>query len=325
MFPAKCASFVVVVCLGLFVMLLAGCGSPATVQFKPNPGDMRHYRVTLNRAAEMNAMGQKANQTNTQATAYTEEVSEVAADGTATVKVTFTEMALGDLGGMSAMMGGLGAGLGDAMNVTGKSFTMKASPLGRVSSVDGMEPVVKEMTEKTSALIKEQLAKMPLPPEAAGMLGQIDTVMGSVLRRTVGDSAMREAMEDTMTMYSETPQKVGSMWTRGVIRESGMEPMERGESWTLVDRTNGVLTLEKKSVISPNTQASGITMGPVTMRIDLNGTDSGTYKVDEATGWVISATVSRQLEGKMNLMGMPMPGGQDMGMKMTDTITLETL
>lgn len=325
MLPAKCVSRVAVVCLGVLVVLLAGCGSPATVQFRPKPGDMRNYRATLNRTAEMNAMGQKTNQSTTTVTGYTQEVSDVAADGTATMKVTFTEMVLGDLGGLSAMTGGLSAGLGDAMNVLGKSFTMKASPTGRISSVEGMEPVVKEMSEKMSALLKEELGKMQLPPEAMGMLGQIDTVMGSVLRRSLGDSAMREAMEDGMTMYSETPQKVGSTWTRGVIRESGMEPMERGESWTLKERKNGVLTLERKSVISPNTQASGITMGPMTMRIDLTGTDSGTFQVDEATGWVISGTLSRQLEGKMDLLGMPMPGGQDMTMKITDTVTLETL
>ena len=268
------------------------------------------------------------NQPQNTSVTLTYDVESVDPDGLVTMKVTFDEADLGDITGMGAMMGGMGAGgaapLDSDLGLVGKSFTMKATPDGRVQEVRGMMDIVEEMTRKVTEEVTKQLDKIQLPPAVKAQMGQLGSAVGAQLRQTLGDSAMREKMEDMMTMYPETPVRVRSTWTKGGVRSYGMAPMGRSETWKLTGRKDGVLTLEVSSEITPNTDAPAMDMGFVRMNIELSGQQSGTVEVDEATGWIIRADMTYELDGTMKTSGGAMPGSQSMVMKVSGTSTIES-
>ena len=192
-----------------------------------------------------------------------------------------------------------------------------------------MQAVVDELTRKTTEMIEKQLAEMNLPPEAKAMMPDMTEAMGAMMGRTLGDRAMAEQMEDGMTMYTDSPLRVGGSWARGVVRSAGMTPMIRSESWKLVSRKGGRLTLQYAATVSPNPDARGINMGFGTMSMELSGQITGTCQLEEATGWLVRADMTHQLEGimKMTMAAMPMPGGGAMtlSLKTNKTVTVESL
>lgn len=262
----------------------------------------------------------------------TQDVESVDASGVATIKVTFDEVDLGSMAGLATAMGLPGGdidGIGGDLGLTGKTFTMKATPTGRVEEVRGMQAVVDELTRKTTEMIEKQLAEMNLPPEAKAMMPDMTAATGAQMRRTLGDGAMAEQMEDGMTMYTDSPVGVGGSWARGVVRSAGMAPMIRSESWQLVGRKDGRLTLQYSATVSPNPDARAVNMGFGTMSVSVSGQITGTCQLEEASGWLVRADMTHQLEGaiKMTMAAMPMPAGGAITMvsKTNKTVTVESV
>jgi len=130
-----------------------------------------------------------------------------------------------------------------------------------------------------------------------------------------------------MTMYTDSPVRVGGSWARGVVQSAGMTPMIRSESWTLTGRKEGRLTLQYAATVSPNPDARGVNMGFGTMSVELTGQITGTFQLEEATGWLVRADTTHQLEGtiKMTMAAMPGGGGMTMSLKTNKTGTVESV
>lgn len=312
--------------LVLLVLAFMGCGGSVDLRFKPAVGDKRAITIANNMSINMNVMGKDVNQSNTTSQKLTWLVESVDPSGLASVNVTLDQMDLGMMPGMDSMMAGAPGFDLKSLTPTGKSFSMKVSPNGRVESVTGMGPVVDEIAKKTKELVSKQFEKMQIPPQAQAMMGNIGSMVESQVRRSMGDSAMGENMEDLLTMYPDQPVKKSATWTRGVVRSFGQMPMVRSETWTLEDRKNGVATLKYDATVTPNNDAGSMNMGPMTMKMTFSGKITGTVDVDEATGWLVKGNFSHDLEGdmQMSMSGMNMPGGNSMKMKMTGTMNIES-
>ena len=321
------------VCLLLAVAaVLGGCGRSVEVKFRPAVGDSRTFEVKTTETTAMTMMGNETEIPMSTRMVLTQAVESVDASGGAAIKVTFDEVDLGSMAGLGSAMGLPGGdidGIAGDLGLTGKSFTMKVTPMGRVEEVSGMQAVVDELTRKTNEFIEETVAGMDLPPEAKAMMPDMTAATGAQMRRMLGDRAMEEEMEDGMTMYTDSPVRVGGSWARGVVRSAGMAPMIRSESWKLVGRKEGRLTLQYAATVSPNPDARAVNMGLGTMSMELSGQITGTCQLEEATGWLVRADMTHQLEGsmKMTMAAMPAPGGGAMTInsKTNKTVTVESV
>ena len=311
-------------CVGAVVLgLLAFCGcSKVDLKFQPKEGDSRAILVTSNTSTNMTMMGQNTDQSQTTSMAYTCDVESVGAAGEVAMKVTIDNADLGDMGGMMGAMGGGGGNLsGSDIGLSGSSFNMTVGSDGRVAELTGMGPVVEEAIRKVIDEMKKQFAQLQLPE---AQLSGVTDGMGSVMRRTFGDSAMREMMEDLMRIYPDAPLATGSSWQRGVVLTHGPMPMVRSENWKLVSSKDGVATLEVTANLTPNTDAAGINMGMISISYEVSGQVNGTYEVDEATGWLIKGEVKKDLDVAMKMTGMPAGAGGPSSMKITWTDTIQS-
>lgn len=320
--------------VALAAVVLCGCGANVDLKFRPKAGDCRVVRAVTNQTVSMDLMGQNREQPDVQSMAFTYDVEDVDPAGTATIKVTIDEANLGNMSAMSGMMAGAGADMsgpgGDDLGLAGRSFSMKVTPAGRVQELKGMAQAVEEVaqkaTEKATEMVTALWDEQELPPEVKAQMGTMTGAIATQLRRALGDSAMRENMEDMMTMYPEEPVKVGATWTKGVVLSHGMAPMVKGEAWKLTGRKNGIVTLEVQATITPNTSAPAINMGFATMGINLSGQTQGTVEMEEATGWIKKAHFAHELEGEitMKMSAGFIPGSQSMPTKIKGTTTIES-
>jgi hypothetical protein len=294
------------ICILIVLVCCAGCGAKVTIQLHPQPGEVRNVKITATQAIEATAMGNKTQQTASNAMGITIQCLGVDPSGTATARVTFDEIDLSGLGAMSGLAGGLadqaGKLSGKDLDLIGKSFSMKMSPLGRVEEVKGMSEILAETAKKAAETAGKAAESMPLPPKVIEMTKGISKMIEGQLQGTFGDNAMCETMEDLMTMYPEGPVRVGATWTKNVVRACGAMPMKRSETWRLAGRKDGLLRLEMKSTITPNLDARPSFLGEMArLMIEYTGDSSGIVILDEATGWVVKSDTTTQLDGKVTM------------------------
>lgn len=277
---------------------LCGCNRPVDLKLRLKEGDKRVLKIATSGKTTVDVMGNKHTVDEKTSLAYLFEVKSVDPNGTAAVNVTFEEMDLGFLDSMK-LLGGAGVPdfekqlkpLADALNLTGKSFTMKVMPTGRVEEVQGMSDAVEQM-----------LAAFPSGEGPLGALGgMVKEVFGPQLANRMGDSATREQMDGCLAIYPDEPVAVGATWVKGRIINSGAAPQNCRETWTLKARENGVATLEMTAEITPNTDAPAQSMMGMTVENAVSGTQTGTLSVDEATGWITSGAINQNVSVKTTL------------------------
>jgi hypothetical protein len=92
----------------------------------------------------------------------------------------------------------------------------------------------------------------------------------------------------------------------------------------LKERKAGVAVLAVESGIKSNLDAEPMDMGPVKLTMDISGEQSGTYELDESTGWIVSSRMTQNLSGDQIIESGP-SGTMTIPMSMEMTVTLESL
>ena len=184
-----------------------------------------------------------------------------------------------------------------------RSFTARMAPTGTVSDVQGFSEVLDEL-----------MTEMALPegPEA-------ETLRES-LRSQLGDEAMADMLTGALAIYPPRPVGVGDSWSRRVEISTGF-PVITENTWTLRERRDGIAVVDVVSKVSANPDAPPLRMGPLSMRIDLSGKQSGTIEIDEASGWIVRGVVHQELSGESRVTGME---AMDMTLPMEVTGTIKT-
>ncbi|HIJ65500.1 MAG TPA: hypothetical protein HPP77_06055 [Candidatus Hydrogenedentes bacterium] len=319
-------------CIGLLIggFVLAGCGGKVDLRLDLNEGDSRIMKVTSVAKSDESAKAMGAPSEVAESLTFAFEVESVDPNGVATLKVTFREADVG--GALKEAMGAAGGApvdlqpVLDAMDFSGKSFSMKLTPKGRVEEVDGMRTTIEEMAEKLekemAKVMDAQLESLGLPPAQRAQMSQMMTGMFEpMLRSQFGDSALREGMESTLDIYPDERVGVGDTWRKGRIVNYGKTPHCASETWTLKARKDGVATLDMTAAITPNTEAPPISMGPMTVELSVSGQQTRVVEVDETTGWITAATANVRLEIEQKMTGlMPM----DLTNNVETMVTIET-
>lgn len=132
-----------------------------------------------------------------------------------------------------------------------------------------------------------------------------DKLMPASGKAIMSDSAIRDMMQQAFYIYPQKPVKPGDTWTNSYAMSLQVMKMKTENNFKLVSVNNGVAHVEMNSTISTAPGTGGPEMKDVKM--ELNGTQTGSMDIDINTGMLISSKLKQQITGNIETQGMKMP------------------
>ena len=296
--------------------------------FKPQQGAKRIVDAEEAMNVSMNVMGMSMSFGTSMEYTFDMTTNSIDELGNSTIDVAFKSVVY-DMTGLDAMLGGGGTGVagmpaipgmpkGDdpfgikslkaAMkSVEGQSFTVKVSKLGEVTEVSGADTIA----EKASSMYK--------PPAIAGPVSS-----KQVLTRAIGDEAMKKTMESIFNTRPDKKLNAGDTWQEKTTGGDAMVAMTQDTTMTVKERAGGMVNVESAAKIDITPAADMLKkMGEMPgFKMELSGQGSGTYKFDEATGWLVDGVATAKIPGSMSMsapqmgnMSIPIEASYKMSVK----------
>ena len=291
----------------------ASSGEKLDLKLRLQEGKTYTLRMVNDQKMINTVQGREMEMSQKMSTEFTFDVQNVDEAGDATVEVNFQAVS-------AEMEGPMGKISYDSANPTevthpmvkalaamaGQSYTVVLSEKGEVKKVEGMKEIMARVIES-----------LDLPD------GQAKEMMEKQFENMFGDQATVEMMGQWFSMIPDQPVSVGDSWSKTVFETTRM-PVIIENKWTLKERKAGVAVVDMESEIKSNLDAEPMDMGPVKLTMDISGEQSGTYELDESTGWIVSAKVTQQISGDQIIEG-GQSGTMTIPMTMEMTVILESL
>ncbi len=297
--------------LVLLVSILAACGrsdagtAPTLFQLKLKQGETYRTVMTMDQTVEQTLLGETEKTTSVTQMTLSYTVSQVDADGTIHMESTYEQVALAQGSAADAVKY-------DSANpsanqnaeqiapiydkIIGQTISVQFAPNGEVKSVEGFD-----------AIIESMMGTMPEGP----MREQFRQSMTDIFEQSVtGNSG-------NLAYFPGQAIKVGDSWPQKTSTSTTMFNIELDTTYTLKERKDGIATIETTSVGTFLPGENGEIMG-MQMNFNMQGGQTGTLAVDEATGWTIRSEIQQNYAGTIEIGA---PDSSDMNMTMPMTIT----
>ena len=297
------------------VKLGTGTGEKVLLRLRMEKGKSYKVQMTADQKITQKIEGREQKTSQTIGMLLKYDVQDVAADGTASINITYDAVTFKQKGPMGLieydsanppkmphpMTAGFAA-------LVGQGFSVKMSNMGEVKEVTGIE-----------AMIDKMVAASPVPDGAA------KDAMKKLLEEQFGADALKEMMPTATTTYPKQAMGVGGAWAQTLKVTKGF-PMIIENVYKLIARKDGVATIAVTSKVSPNPDAGPIDMGAAKMTYTFSGTQDGTQKIDEATGWPTEMIMRQDFSGEMKIEGAPgMSKPMVVPMSVKGTVRLEAV
>ena len=173
--------------------------------------------------------------------------------------------------------------------MTNTPVEMEINKHGETKSVKGFEKIYESVANATSeldAMTKEQ------------MLAQS--------KEQFSEQALTEIMNQTSAVFTKEPVAVGEKWIANIERTPNV-PVATTMELKLVSVKDNIATIEGAGDISTGPEGITKEKNGVQAVLKLNGTQTVTTTLDLATGWVVEANVTQNIEGTIEVEGMKIP------------------
>jgi hypothetical protein len=283
----------------LAALVVLGSCDAGKVRFALRLAQGARYGVTVttDQTIRQTVQGQEVVIRQTLATDYGVAVQSVGTDGKTTLVFTYERVAADIDGPMGKATYDSAAPpaevpplLAAYAAIVGLGYSVTVTPDLRVDGVAGVD-----------ALLDALVARFPGLDDA----GRAAAV--SILREEFGEDAARQVIENGFAVVPTGPVGIGDTWTRAARVRIGV-PLIVDATYTLTAREAGAATIGVTGTYRTDPDKPGLTMGAITLDLDLAGTHAGTVVLDEATGWVARSDVSQDVQGRMtldNIGGIP--------------------
>ncbi len=304
----------------LLAFLVTACGSTAEVpwkegdayvlQFRPSVGQVFDVELSNTNDMEISVMGQQIPQKQAMSISYSYAVEEGAEEGqfqitSTTERVQSRTEAMGqNLSFDSAETGDRVPPIFQPFNaLVGTSVSMSVGADGTIHSIDGLSDLTQRVMDSID---------MPNP--------EMNEQVRSQMEMTMGEDPMLENYRHAFRWYPEGPVAVGDSWTKSATTYAGF-PMETSTTLTLDRVEDGIAFISfTGDVVSDDSEME---MGPVSMTMNVSGTEEGSLQMDLRTGAVMQATQQMTLSST-GTMSNPTDPSQEMEMEM-DGVTEASL
>jgi hypothetical protein len=291
----------------------AGQGEKLDLKLRLQEGKTYTLRMVNDQKIINTVQGREMEMNQKMSTDFAFDVQKVDETGDATIEVNFQAVSAE----MESPMGKISYDSANPTEVThpmikalaamaGQSYTLVISERGEVKRVDGMKEMMSRIIES-----------LDLPD------GQAKEMMKKQFESMFGDQATVEMTAQWFSMIPDQPVGLGDSWSKTVFETTRM-PVIIESKWTLKERKGGIAVLAVESGIKSNPDAEPMEMGQMKITMDLSGEQSGTYELNESTGWIVSSRVTQKISGNQIIEGSPR-GSMTIPMSMEMTVTLESL
>ncbi len=275
---------------GIIGIVLLGSCSPKTLQFQlqPEENSTFTYRMISNIENAVMVMGTDQASTIAQTTDYEYKVQKRNPDGTVEITATIKKMRLEQAAAMASMVydsenpeANNPAKMMERMNtLIGKTFDIKLNSAGEVLLTKGEDDMFKGLFEGM--------------PNGEAMETQIEAQFGA--------NNVASGLQYLTGFYPKEAVKVGSTWVKETTKK-GTLPMLSTTTYTLKERKNGIAIIDFSSKLSNDPNAEATEMMGMAVTYDVGGTQTGTIKVDEKTGWANRTDINQDIQGSMLMKG----------------------
>ncbi|MBS1585865.1 MAG: hypothetical protein JSS82_10020 [Bacteroidetes bacterium] len=132
-----------------------------------------------------------------------------------------------------------------------------------------------------------------------------DKLMPAGGKTIVSDSTIRDMMQQAFYIYPQKAVKPGDTWSNSYAMSMQVMKMKTDNNFKLVSVSNGVAHVEMSSTISTAPGAGGAETKD--LKMELNGTQTGSMDIDVNTGMLINSKLKQQIAGNIETQGMKMP------------------
>lgn len=165
----------------------------------------------------------------------------------------------------------------------GRQFTMGINSQGKVLALEGVDKMIDDVMGSLKAGDAQQRAQLQLQ-----------------LKQQFGNEALRQMMEQMMALYPGKSVKIGESWSK-TLNMGGAVPMILKRQWTLVALRGGFAFLRVKADVLPNKKSPPLRMGPLELRYNLTGHQTGTLFLQLESGFPMRGKSKQFLEGTIKV------------------------
>ena len=294
--------------LVLILTILAACSrseSPTVFQLKLQPGATYRTQITTEQTVEQAQQGGTQQTTTIHQMILSYSIREVAADGTIQVdsiheQVTITQE---NPGGTAVRYDSANPSANQNAEayaaiyapIIGQPIAMQFAPNGEVTNITGLE-----------AIIEASLGKSPAGPQR------------EQLRQMMTDNVKQSLINDSGNLvFPNQPIQVGASWPQKNTLSNSLFTMAMDTTYTLTERKDGIATIAVKAIgtLLPGQPAR---MMGMEKKLTMQGDETGTVSINEATGWPIRTQIQQTFAGTL-VLGEP---SHSMHMTMPMTLSL---
>lgn len=171
--------------------------------------------------------------------------------------------------------------------LVGTRLEIKIGDSGKLIAIDGAEELINRM-----------LAEMDLPDSP-----QKDRIV-SGLRRQFGENALSESIAQLTAFYPGRPVSPRDTWNSRLTIQSGF-PMDVNNDYDLLSAEDGMASIRVESRILSVSDSGEIEVGPVEIRNEISGSQSGGIEVDLANGLPVRSKIDMEFAGTVAVRGIP--------------------
>lgn len=296
----------VILAAGLF----AGCDSASMLGINVKQGDKYSVTSATEQKISMELNGQKLDISSKIDTGYIYDVTGIDKDGNATIKVQYDYIAVDQSSGAGSVSydsrqpGQDNNPLAQQYKpIIGKGFTITMAKSGKIVAIEGIDKMLDDMLGSIEGVDPSTL----------------QTLKDS-LKQSFGDEALKEALGEMSDVFPDKKVNVGDSWTKEQEMNYGF-PIKTSTTWILKELKDGKATVEVTSNVATNPGGSPIDLGVMKMNYQVNGTQSGTLKIDKDNGLLQQGSLNQSLTGTAD-MEIPAVNGQE-AQKMSVPVSIE--
>jgi Family of unknown function (DUF6263) len=273
----------------LAVVILTSCTTKdAELGFNVKKGEKYKIQQSIEQKISQTLEAQVSESNQILNMEYTYDVTEVDAEGIATVTTTFDKVVVNINGEGESFQYDSTKESGEDnqlatiyKGIIGKALTLRIDKQGNVLDIQGVDKMMSE-------LINSLNIEDPQTKQSAQQ----------VLEQNFGDEALRDSFSKVTKVYPPENTKVGGTWEDTQTINMGY-PITVNSKYTLKEDAKEFLTIDMNSEIKTNGNAEPMDMMGIKARYDLNGNQTGTFKLNKNSGIAESGNSTQKIVGSI--------------------------
>jgi hypothetical protein len=275
--------------LVLSILIFTSCTTKETnLGFNVKKGEKYKIAQSIEQKIVQTLEGQSSESNQVMNMEYTYDVTEVDQEGVASITTTFDKVVVDiktdgeSLQYDSSKEGASNDPLGSVYKgIIGKSITMRIDKQGNVLEIQGVDTLMSDLINSLN--IQDPQAKQSIE---------------QALEQNFGDEALKDSFSKVTKVYPPENTKVGDTWEDTQTINMGY-PITVNNKYTLKEDQKEYLTIDMNSEIKTNGDAEPMDMMGIKARYDLNGTQTGSFKLNKNSGLAESGNSTQKTVGSI--------------------------